>query len=122
MTGEPPDADALIYRTSGKHCAPMTAQKPGTKCPRWSEARAQELLNASEIMDGKRVASRHGLAFVAQYSNDGTWHGYPEAWDKVDPAIRARWLAENRIKRRDLRQWSTREDIRSAWKELEDAE
>ncbi|MGH7986310.1 MAG: hypothetical protein ACREQX_08500 [Candidatus Binataceae bacterium] len=73
-------------------------------------------------MGNKRVATAHGLAFVAQYGNDGTWHGYPEAWDKIDPAIRTRWKAEGRIKGRDLRQWATREDIRNAWKGLSDAE
>jgi hypothetical protein len=120
MSGEPPDADALVYRPSNKHCEPLTAQKPGTKCPRWSASRAQELLAASEVMGSKRVATLHGLAFIAQVDNNGVWHGYPEAWDKIDGAICARWLAENRIKRRDLRQWATREDIRNAWRELED--
>ena len=100
----------------------MTAQKPGTKCPPWSPARAQELLDASEAMGNKRVATRHGLAFVAQYGNDGTWDGYPESWDKIDQSIRSRWLAEKRVKRRDLRQWASRDDIRNAWKELQDAE
>ena len=122
MTGEPPDADALVYSPSNKHCEPLTAQKPGTKCPRWSAARAQELLDDSVIMGVKRVATRHGLAFVAQRTGDGTWHGYPEAWDKIDAEIRTSWLTENRIKRRELRQWATREDIRKAWKELEDGE
>lgn len=112
----------LVYNPSPKHCEPLTAQKPGTKCPRWSVALAQDLLASSEAMGGKRVATRNGLAFVAQPTGDGTWHGYPESWDKIDNAIRARWLAESRIKRRDLRQWATRDDIRNAWKELEDAE
>jgi hypothetical protein len=122
MIGAPAATPALIYRSSEKHCEPLTAQKPGTKCPRWSAARAQELLDHSEPMGEKRVATRHGIAFVAQYSNDGTWRGYPEAWDKIDGTIRARWLAENRIRRRDLRQWFNRDDIRNAWKELNDAE
>jgi hypothetical protein len=116
------DVSLLTYRPSEKHCEPITAQKPGTKCPRWSATRAQELLDQSEPMGEKRVATLHGIAFVAQYGNDGTWHGYPEAWDKIDGAIRARWLAEGRIQRRDLRRWAGRDDVRDAWKELNDAE
>ena len=103
MTGDPTATPALTYRPGEKHCEPLTAQKPGTKCPRWSAARGQELLDESEPMGGKRVATRHGLTFIAQYGNDGTWHGYPESWDKIDSAIRNRWLAEGRIRGRDLR-------------------
>jgi hypothetical protein len=113
---------ALIYRPSNKHCEPLTAQKPGTKCPRWGATRAQELLDQSEVMGQKRVATRHGLAFVAQMSGNGTWHGYPESWDRIDAPILAQWLAERRIRRRDLRQWASQELIRNAWRELEDAE
>ena len=117
-----PQASGLVYRASPKHCEPITAEKPGTKCPRWSAARAQELLDQSEAMGHKRVVTRHGLAFVAQLTGDGTWHGYPEAWDQIDGEIRKRWLEEGRLRRRDLRQWASREDIRNAWKELNDAE
>ena len=123
MAYQPEERSAgLIYRKSPKHCDPITAEKPGTKCPRWSEARAQELLDTSLPMGQRRVNTRHGLAFIAADSNDGTWHGYPEAWDKIEGAIRSRWLAEGRIRRRDLRQWASRDDIRNAWKELNDAE
>jgi hypothetical protein len=122
MTGDPTATPALTYRASEKHCEPLTAQKPGTKCPRWSATRAQELLDQSEPMGEKRIATYQGLAFVAQYGNDGTWHGYPEAWDKIDGAVRRRWLAEGRIQRRDLRRWGSRDDVRNAWKEPNDAE
>ena len=122
MIGDPTARLALTYRPSEKHCEPLTARKPGTKCPRWSAARAQELLDESEQMGEKRVATRNGLAFVAQSGNDGTWHGYPESWDKIDGVIRNRWLAEGRIRRRDLRQWASRDNVRGAWKELDDAE
>ncbi|MGC8474849.1 MAG: hypothetical protein ACP5NP_00705 [Acetobacteraceae bacterium] len=122
MTDTPTPAPALVDRASNKHCEPLTAQKPGTKCPRWSETRAQELPNESVEMGAKRIATRHRLAFVAQDTNDGTWHGYPEPWDKIDAAILTRWLDEGRIKRRHLRQWASREYIRTAWKELDDAE
>ncbi len=123
MTIPPDPAPELVYRPSNKHCEPLTAQKPGTKCPRWSAVKAHELLDGSLPMGNKqRVATSNGLAFVARQTNHGTWHGYPESRDKIDTAIKTRWLDEQRIKRRDLRQWKTRDDIRSAWKELDDAE
>jgi hypothetical protein len=112
----------LLYRPSPKHCEPITAQKPGTKCPHWSAARAQELLDNSVPMGDKRVATSQGLAFVAQPTGDGTWHGYPESWDKIDAKIRARWKAEGLITGRDLRQWFRREDVGTAWKELNDVQ
>ena len=116
---EPPAS--FVYKPSEKHCEPLTARKPGTKCPRWSAAVAQELLDSSVPMGSKqRVATRNGIAFVAQPTNDGTWHGYPEAWDKIDTVIQQRWLAENRIRRRDLREWANREQIRNAWREFDD--
>ena len=108
----------MIYRASPKHCEPITAERPGTKCPAWSVAEAQALLDEAVPMGQARVATRNGLAFVARPTSDGTWHGYPEAWDKVEPAIRQRWLADGRVTRRDLRRWADRPSLRLAWKEL----
>ena len=34
-----------IYEASPRHCEPITAQNPGVKCPKWSAAVAQELLD-----------------------------------------------------------------------------
>ena len=111
----------MIYEPSPKHCELITAQRPGTKCPKWSAAHAQELLTASEAMGEKRVATRNGLAFVAQRTHGDVWHGYPEAWDKIDSAIFTKWLECGLITRRNLRQWRTRDQVESAWKELNDA-
>jgi hypothetical protein len=112
----------LIYRPSNKHCEPLTAAKPGTKCPRWSVAIAQELLDTSEPMGEKRVNTRHGLAFVAQTDNNGTWHGYPEAWDKIDRKLVSKWRKEGRVTGSHLHRWRDLKAVRAAWKELEDAE
>ena len=79
------------------------------------------LLTASEAMGEKRVATRNGLAFVAQRTHGDVWHGYPEAWDKIDSAIFTKWLECGLITRRNLRQWRTRDQVESAWKELNDA-
>jgi hypothetical protein len=106
------------YEASSKHREPITAQKPGTKCPTWSAPMAQALLDHSEEMGQKRVATAQGIAFVAQRTHPGdrnVWHGYPEAWDKISVQIKSRWLSEGRITRRDLRRWKTREAVRLAW-------
>src|SRR3954463_7986323 len=85
----PPEPPKPRYRPSGKHCEPITAEKPGTKCPSWSIGIAQDLLENSIQVGDKRFATHGGLAFVAQITEGQTdvWHGYPEAWDKVPIAI-----------------------------------
>lgn len=81
-----------------------------------SVAEAQQLLDASVEMGGRRVATRDGIAFVAAVTNSGAkppvWHGYPEAWDNIEIDIKRQWIAEGKISRRDLRRYATRRDIR----------
>jgi hypothetical protein len=122
MSDAPPIGPEMRYEPSPKHCEPITAAKPGTKCPRWSAARAQQMLNDSEAMGEKRVVTWNGLAFVAQRTQGGDWHGYPEAWDKIDLDIRMKWLNAGLIRRKHLKQWKTRVEIQRAWQELDDAE
>jgi hypothetical protein len=55
---------------------------------------------------GKRYATARGIAFVAQDTADGTWHGYPEPWNKVPPALKDKWLGEGKMTARDLRRYS----------------
>src|SRR5437870_11205025 len=96
------------YEASNKHCEPITAQKPGTKCPVWSAPMAQDLLDRSEPMGQKRVATERGIAFVAQRTHPdyrNVWHGYPEAWDQIDVDIKRRWLSQGLVSNRDLRRW-----------------
>jgi hypothetical protein len=115
-----PDVSSPRYEASSKHCEPIAAQRPGTKCPAWSAAMAQALLDGSEPMGQKLVATARGIAFVAQLTYPGErnlWHGYPEAWDKISVEIKNRWLSEKRITKRDLRRWNTREAVQSAWTE-----
>ncbi len=81
---------------------------------------AQALLDRSEPMGQKRVATEGGIAFVAQrtYPDErNVWHGYPEAWDQISVDIKRRWLSEGRVTRRDLRRWNTREAVQLAWTE-----
>src|SRR5438067_13193826 len=106
----------LVYEPSGKHCEPITAQKPGVKCPSWSASIAQELLNESEPWGDKRVATRNGVAFVAQSDYAGaTWHGYPEAWDLIEPSIVRRWKQAGKVKSKHLRHYRSRRQLRSAF-------
>jgi hypothetical protein len=122
-TPEPsPATPALVYKASNKHCEPMTAQRTGTKCPRWAAKHAQDLLKTSVPIGGQRMNVRHGLAFVAQDTADGTWHGYPEAWDKIPQKLTDQWISEGRLKRRDRKRWWAEQQVCVAWKELEDAE
>ena len=119
--GEKPQAKPLRYLPSSKHCEPITAAKPGTKCPRWSAPIAQRLLDESVVMGAKRVATSRGLAFVAQRTSGNDWHGYPEAWDKIDRGIKDLWLQQGLIRRRDLTRWGTPNAVWWAWKEFNDA-
>ena len=105
------------YQPSPKHCEPVTAQRPGLKCPDWSRGIARDLLSESIVWGEKRVATRNGIAFVAQLTRPSAdaWHGYPESWDNIDWVIKQRWLAERRIRRQDLRSFGTREQLRDAF-------
>ena len=107
------------YKPSNKHCEPITAERPGVKCPGWSVAIAQRLLDASVLMGDKRVATHSGMAFVAQVTNStgDVWHGYPEAWDKIDVKIKRGWQEAGVVTNRDLRRWKTREQVANAWKD-----
>jgi hypothetical protein len=81
---------------------------------------AQALLDRSEPMGQKRVATERGIAFVAQLTypvERNVWHGYPEAWDQIAVDIKKRWLSEGLVTKRDLRRWNTREAVRLAWTE-----
>jgi hypothetical protein len=56
-----------------------------------------------------------GIAFVAQDSADGTWHGYPEPWNKIPAALKDKWLTERKMTVRDLRRYSDFPKDNIAW-------
>lgn len=119
--------DEYVYRGSEKHKNRPVGGQKGTLCPEWSHRTAsgkrlgndmarhdwlstpaQEMLNRSEPDpegSGKRFATERGIAFAAQDSNDGSWHGYPEPWQNVPAALKERWLAAGVVKKRDLRRY-----------------
>jgi hypothetical protein len=63
-------------------------------------------------MGEKRVATSRGIAFVVQETGNDIWHGYPEAWDKIDHEIKKRWLDQGIIQKRDLKGSATRDQVR----------
>ena len=108
-----------IYEASPRHCEPITAENPGVKCPEWSAAVAQELLDSAEPVGGTLQATRDGVGFVARRTRTRNgreyWHGYPEAWDKMNPALKRKWKENGLVTRRDLRTYRTRRQMRDAF-------
>ena len=115
------------YRGSKKHKNRPAQGRKGTRCPEWTHAtptgslatdleshvwadtEAHALFAESEYAaEGgqKRYATARGIAFVAQATEDGTWHGYPEPWNKVPAALMNKWRAEKKVKPRDLKRYS----------------
>jgi hypothetical protein len=54
----------------------------------------------------KRYATARGVAFVAQPTGDGSWHGYPEPWNRVPPGLKEKWRAEKKVSARDLKRYA----------------
>jgi hypothetical protein len=130
-------ADAAVYRGSKKHKDRPAHGRKGTLCPEWthrtavggrlgndpahhdwSTTRAQQLLSASEPDpegSGKRYATADGVAFAAQLSGDGTWHGYPIPWQQVPATLKDRWLAAGVVRKRDLRRYRDGPDTDVRW-------
>lgn len=82
-----------IYERSGRHSEPITAQNPGVKCPPMSCSDAQKILDPAERVGNTLQATHKGVGYVARRTRiikDGEiWHGYPEAWDKMDPKLKS---------------------------------
>lgn len=108
-----------IYERSGRHSEPITAQNPGVKCPPMSYSDAQKILDSAERVGNTLQATHAGVGYVARrtrITKDGEiWHGYPEAWDKMNLNLKKRWLKQGLIKRRDIRKYKSREKVRDAF-------
>ena len=122
----------LRYRGTIKHKRWRPGGGSGTLCPRWTqeasskgfagnpydhpwpETEAQAMLAESILDDGRRYATRKGIAFVAVDSGDGTWHGYPVAWQEVPKRVRDLLVHEGRVTRREIRRKVDRWNIRWA--------
>lgn len=108
-----------VYEPSPRHCEPITAENPGVKCPDWSTAIAQELLETAHPVGSTLQATRNGVGFVAQRTRTTEeaeyWHGYPEAWDRMDPRLKRQWVQDGLVSRRNLRTYRTRRQVRDAF-------
>jgi len=105
-----------IYEASPRHCEPITADNPGVKCPGWSAAVAQDLLESAEAVGPSLQATRDGVGFVGRLTRvtdaGEIWHGYPEAWDQMDIGLKRKWQKSGLVSRKDLRSYKTRRQIR----------
>lgn len=69
----------------------------------WPRTVAQRLLTNSVLHGRKRYAAERGIAFCAQETNDGTWHGYPVPWKQVPTDVRQRLIATGQATPGDIR-------------------
>lgn len=117
-------SDQPTYRGNDKHKNRPAFGRKGTICPDWTHSTAQGGLGASSAQhewpqteaarlfaesdvdpDGaaQRYATSRGIAFCAQPSNDGTWHGYPVPWQSVPTQLTRKWLQDGRVTKRDVK-------------------
>lgn len=135
------DAKASPYRGIKKHKEWRPGGGFGTLCPKWTHQAgdrgfagdphthpwpltvAHELFcQSQDDTHGHRYAARNGIAFKAQKSNDGTWHGYPIPWRDVPPEIQETLIAKGQATRRDMKRQRSlgTNDIRWALKSDEE--
>ena len=94
----------MRYEGNPKHEQPWQRGRRGSLCPKTvSLETAQRLLLASERVGDKRYAVHEGRAYCAQEHRADTWHGYPVDWRKVPKSLRRMWLAQERVRRQDIR-------------------
>ena len=123
-------------RGSIKHKARSAPGRKGTLCPEWSHntpthglgsdmaghdwnsTEGHRLFSASvDDPDGSRklYATKRGIAFVAQPTEDGSWHGYPEPWNRVPSELKDRWRRERAVSARDLRRYADFPETEINW-------
>lgn len=126
MSSQDCEYEILLYRGSTKH-KQRPARRKGTICPEWTHepdglrlgtsglAHPWERTVAAVLLQGsradprggrKRFATRQGMAFVANDTADGTWHGYPVPWNDVPTELKDTWRKEGLVSRRDLKRYS----------------
>lgn len=123
------------YRGSLKHKNRPARGRKGTICPEWTHTSpdgalatdpfqfewkgtpAWELFVAATIheADGRRYATRRGIAFEAKPTADGTWHGFPIPWEDVPATIKDQWLDEELVKGSDVKRYFTRPKKDITW-------
>jgi len=114
------------YRGSLKHKDRPARGRKGSLCPEWThradsrgfegdpfdhpwqETAAHTMFEESELDpsgSGKRYATMNGIAFASQDSRDGTWHGYPEPWNKIPADLKDQWLDEGKVTTTSLKRY-----------------
>jgi len=124
----------LLYRGILKHKQWSPGGGFGTLCPKWTHQAGEQgfsgdphkhpwhLTIAHKLLGestadaaGHRYAARNGIAFKAQMSNDGTWHGYPVPWDEVPSEIQDTLIARGQATRRDMKRQQSIETKSIRW-------
>lgn len=101
-----PRTTPLEYKSNPKHSEPWQRGRRGSLCPKEVRPLAQKLLDASVQVGAQRYAIHEGKAYCAQEYPPGTWHGYPVGWKQVPHALRAAWIKEDSVRKRDIkRNW-----------------
>lgn len=121
---QPWNQNGPTYRGSSKHKRRPVGEVKGTYCPQWSHETASSGLGNdmaahdwentlaaamfaySTLHPGgqeRRYATKHGIAFEAKPSNDGSWHGYPIPWQSVPTAILSGWKKAGLVKAKHIR-------------------
>ena len=119
-----------IYRGSPKHKNRPAQGDKGTLCPEWTHAPLgsdverhpwtdslaaelfQQAVQNQWTLDGRTFyATKDGVPFAARSTNDGSYHGYPIAWEQIPSEIKDLWLDQGLVKRRDLRSVISRSDL-----------
>lgn len=94
--------DGLVYIGNPKHKDPWQRGRRGSLCPpEISQEDAQKMLSDSYLHGRHRYAVRAGVIYKAQ-GKDGRWHGYPEAWRRVDCSIRNHFVKSKLVRKSDL--------------------
>jgi hypothetical protein len=116
------DTKPLVYCGTLKHKQWSPGGGFGTLCPKWTHQAGEQgfsgdpykhpwhLTTAHQLLSkskadaaGIRYAAQNGIAFKAQTSNDGTWHGYPVPWDEVPSDIQDTLIDRGQATRRDMK-------------------
>lgn len=113
------------YRGSEKHKNRPARGAKGTLCPEWThltpaqglekdpfhhdwlQTEAHKLFESSlphPNGEERRYATMRGIAFEAKPTNDGSWHGYPIPWESVPSDLVDRWIEENSVTSRQIKQ------------------
>ena len=94
----------MRYESNPRHGKPWQRGRRGSLCPKTvSGETAQKLLSGSAVVGDKRYAVHDGRAYRAQEHGSDAWHGYPITWREVPESLRRIWLAEGRVRKRDMK-------------------